>query len=265
MQMNRSLGYIMFMAGLGMLLISFVFPMVIVVVDNTPPAWRILHPSTATGTALIELVAYVKDPESGIQSVTCNVAGTTHSLSYVLTDSIFKDEKWYKDIPDITATGSYPFEWVITNKAGLTTTVTGTYTIYTGLQGKWYVNNIELTDPTQTIYSTSTTVNFKFVKTAGVEDSKILCSVWEGTTQLLSLPNTATSTWIGSYTFTAGSHTLALKAYDGTTTVTMSVIGMQIGTTTPQLPQLNTLQILGLASTGIGLLLIFTGRKKGGG
>ena len=263
--MNRSLGYIMFMAGMFMLLVSFVFPMVTVVVDNTPPAWRILHPSTATGTALTELVAYVKDPESDIQSVTCKVAGTTHSLSYVLTDSFFKDEKWYKDIPDIMPSGSYSFEWTITNKAGLTTTVSGIYTIYTGLQGKWYVNNVEITSTSQTVYATSTTVSFKFAKTAGIADSSITCTVTEGASTLVTLTNSAVATWTGNYTFSAGTHTLELKASDGTQTVTMSVIGMQIGPTTPKLPQLNTLQILGLASTGIGLLLIFTGRRKSGG
>ena len=101
-------------------------------IDITPPAVRLIHPSTATGGALTELVAYVKDPESGIQSVTCTVAGTTHSLSYVSTDPFFKDEKWYLDITDITTPGVYSYSWTITNKAGLVTTRMGTYTITDG-------------------------------------------------------------------------------------------------------------------------------------
>ena len=104
-------------------------------------------------------------------------------------------------------------------------------------------------------------MSFKFVKTAGVADSSITCTVWEGTTQLLTLTNSAMSTWTGSYTFTLGKHTLDLKASDGTQTVTMSVIGLQVGPESFQLPQVNMLQILGLASIAIGTLLVFTGKK----
>jgi len=259
--MQKTLGWIMLLAGVFILFVGYAFPMVTVVMDTTPPAVRFIHPSTATGTALTELVAYVKDPESGIESVTCSIQGIYRYLAYVSTNPFFKDEKWYLDITDITTPGDYPYSWTITNKAGLSTILGGTYTIYTALQGKWYVNDVEITSPAQTVYATSKTVSFKFVKTAGVADSSITCMVWEGTTQLLTLTNSATSTWTGSYTFTLGKHTLDLKASDGTQTVTMSVIGLQVGPEGFQLPQVNMLQILSLASIAIGTLLVFTGKK----
>jgi hypothetical protein len=227
----KMLSLLLIAIGVVFLVVGTVYPLVTVVVDTTPPAVRLVYPSTATGTSLTELVAYVKDPESGIQSVTCVIQNLVpaYALSYVSNDPIFNDEKWYKDIPDITTAGTYSYSWAITNKAGLVTTLTGTYTIYTALQGKWYVNDIEITSSTQTVYTTSATVNFKFAKTAGVADSSITCTVWEGTAQLLTLTPLAGSMWSGSYTFANGQHTLNLKASDGTQTITMSVIGLQVG------------------------------------
>ena len=72
-------------------------------------------------------------------------------------------------------------------------------------------------------------MNFKFVKTSGLADSSITCSVYEGATKLCDLSNTATSTWTGSYTITAGSHVVSLKAFDGTTTITMGIVNLSFG------------------------------------
>jgi hypothetical protein len=108
-------------------------------------------------------------------------------------------------------------------------------------------------------------VSFKFVKTTGVADSSITCTVVEAVAggMSLTLANSAASTWTGSYTFALGTHTLTLKAYDGTQTVTMSVIGMQIGGVGGfELPQFNILHISGLASAGLGGLLIVTSKKR---
>jgi len=44
-------------------------------------------------------------------------------------------------------------------------------------------------------------------------------------------------------------------------TITMSIFDMQVGPESFQLPQVNMLQIFGLASIAIGTLLVFTGKK----
>lgn len=266
---QKTLGLTIFVIGLSLLFTGFAFSMVVVVVDTTPPAVRLIHPSTATGGAITELVAYVKDPESGMQTVKCVVAGTTYTLSFVSIDSLFNDEKWYTGLlVPISTPGPCAYSWAITNKAGLVTTLAGTYTIYTGLAGKWYVNGIEITSATQTVYATSTTVDFKFTKTAGIADSFITCTVWEGINKLATLTGIAGSMWVGSYVFPVGRHTLELRATDGTQTVTMAVIGMQIGSGGFELPQLNLSQIytlvsmgIGLPLMGIGLALMFMGKK----
>jgi hypothetical protein len=266
--MQKTLGWTMLLVGIFILFASYAFPMATVVVDTTPPVITLLIPPTpGTGNMIAYLEAHVIDQESGISTVQCKIQGlpwgyTTYDLAYKQTiDPTTGEQRWYADIEDITTPGDYPLTWTVKNNAGLTTTVSGTFTVYTAIQGKWYVNNVEITDPTQTIYTTNPTVSFKFVKSAGISDSSITCAVWKGSTKLFDLTNSASGTWTGSYTFANGRHDLSLKASDGINTVTMSIIGLQVGAEGFQMPQLNTLQMLGLASSGIGLLLIFTGKK----
>ena len=258
MRMNQSLGYIMFLAGMFMLLGSFMFPMVTVVLDTTPPVFSTLQSDNGqTYSALTKIVCYVEDVESGIKSVTCTIDGTSYVLNK-LSDICFT-----KDIAAVSV-GSHSFSYLATNNADLTSTKSGSFNIYTELQGKWYINNVEITSPDQTVYFTTTSLTFKWVTTVGVCQT---CKVsWSGpeTSSFDSLcPSSGTWTY-GPRGFIVGKYSMTLTATDVKgKTIIMSVIGMQIGPITPKLPQLNTLQILGLASTGIGLLLIFTGRRKG--
>jgi len=120
------------------------------------------------------LNAWVGDPETDVVSVTCTINGQTYTLRkspitpYAIADT-GGYALWEYDIPDITTGGTYSFTFKAKNKAGLTAEYSGTFTIYTALQGNWYINNQPITSPTQTIYATSPTVSFKFQKTAGVE------------------------------------------------------------------------------------------------
>ena len=258
MKMYRMSGLVLLAVGISLLFIGFLVPIAILIADDTPPAVRLIHPSTATGSSLTELVAYVKDPESGIESVTCSIQGIYRHLAYVSTDPFFKDEKWYLDIADITTPGNYPYAWTIMNKAGLTTTLSGTYTIYTALQGKWYINDIEITSPTQEVYSTSLTVSFKFVKTAGIADSSITCTLKESGTTLLTLTNSAANTWTGSYKFARGKHTLSLEAYDGTNTIVMSLFDFSMQTEEPWIGWnlYDIAKAVGAMMSTVGLVLV---------
>jgi SagB-type dehydrogenase family enzyme len=98
------------------------------------------------------------------------------------------------------------------------------------LQGNWYVNDVLITDETQVFNSQSTTVSFKFVKTAGGADTDVSATVRKDTQKLATLQLTAAGTWTGTYTFpTQGRHTLTLQATDGTSTVSMSTFTIDIG------------------------------------
>jgi len=270
--MLKSLGWIMLLVGMFMLFIGFAVPMVSVVVDTTPPVIVSTVPvDGATIPKINSISAQLRDLDSGILTAGAYLYNPSGGLImlYALTrtSGTEYDGTYSVSFSEIATPGNnYKIYFVVKNKAGLAVDKNVYFNIYVALQGTWYVNDVEITSLSQTVYATSTTVNFKFVKTAGVADSSITCTVWEGSTQLLALANSATSMWTGSYTFANGQHTLSLKASDGTQTVTMSVIGLQIGPfdgrgISDYLPQLNMLQIFGLVSTAIGALLIFTGKK----
>ena len=285
MQMNRSFGYIMFLAGAFILLLGSVFPMVIVKIpDTTPPYWNTatdgsiaLSPKQGdVVTANPSIYAGVSDPESGVVSVVATIDSTAYNLA--MSTGTAQNGAWVYTVALSLSVGSHTIKYVATNGAGLTVTAygggtggNGAFTVYTALAGNWYVNDVLITSATQVITATSATVAFKFVKAAGVADSSITAFVKEGSITLVTLtvgtgaaPSGPAGTWTGSYTFSYGTHTLALEAYDGTSTITMSIIGLQFGSTNTnfELPQLNLLQILGLASTSAGLLLLFIQRRR---
>ena len=268
--MQKSLGWIMLLAGMALLLVGFAFPMVVLYSDNTPPTWIIASDGSIalaprdgdTLQSCNKILAGVNDPETDVASVIAWIDGVQYDIPWLSPPCIgtIKSGVWQRSIPAV-AEGTHTIKYTATNKAGLSTTYTGSFKVYTALQGKWYVNDVEITSPTQEVYSASLSVSFKFVKTTGIADASITCTAWEGTTKILTLTNTAANTWMGSYTFTAGKHTLNLKASDGTGIIEMNIFDFYTGEKPFVLPTLNMLQILGLASAGIGLVLIFMGKK----
>lgn len=223
------------------------YPMITLnVPDTTPPVWLTASDGTLalfpkSGNVISAtlgssaggcLTAGVADPESGVTSVVCtidNAASYTLALGWGTAYSGI----WYNRATITLSSGLHTIKYVATNGAGLTLTYPtsgdATFTVYMALTGSWYVNDILITGATQVINVTSATVTFKFVKTVGAADSLITATVKEGATTLVTLTNTATATWAGSYTFTYGRHTLSLTASDGTTSVTMSMFNINFG------------------------------------
>ena len=258
--------------GIALLAVSIIHPLVTLVVDNTPPKIEETLPSNGgVYTSLTKIVAYVYDYESGVKSVTCVIDGVSYNLYRSTIQPLAvaqmdsgSGEYWERTV-SITTPGTHTFEFTATNKAGLSSKVSGTFTIYTDLQGKWYINDQEITSSSQTIYSTSLTVTFKFVKTAGIDDSYISCWVEEGGTKILTLTLTDSSkhVWTGVYTFKPGTHTLTLKVSDGRKTLTLSIVNLTIPeatpTTTPgatfKLTTQQTVMLLGGLLVAVGLLL----------
>jgi len=256
--MQKSLGWIMLCAGMFMLFVSIAFPMVTVVLDTTAPVFSTVQPDNGkTYTSLTKIICYVEDVESGMKSVTCTIDGTVYTLDK-LSEIVFT-----KDIPAVPA-GSHTFTYTATNNVGLTSTKSGTFNIYTELQGKWYINDVEITSPDQTVYFTTLSLTFKWTTTVGV--CKTCKIAWSGpeTSSFESLcPSSGTWSY-GPRGFMAGKYSMTLTATDDKgKTIVMNVFSLQVGET-PFDGQgiLNMLQIFGLASTGIGLVLVFTGKTQ---
>jgi len=223
---------------LALLFIGFIYPMATLIVDNTPPYFGSTSPTIGTEGAytynspLTTVWAIVNDDESGVDMVIFywRVKGTSEYNFITLT--LGSNGVWSASV-NIAGTGTvYEGYFEATNKAGLKQRypMSGypnyfTVGVYIAPAGKWYINNQEITSTNQIVYSTSLTVSFKFVKTAGTVD---VCAISEGGQQILALVQSG-DTWTGSYTFTVGKHTLALQVSDGTTAVTMSVLDLQVG------------------------------------
>jgi len=252
---------------LGVLLLSVgvAYPLVVLYVDTSAPTIVETSPSPDSTLASVDkILAHVVDDVSGVKTVVV-------AVYYYRTDvgnwelkgtggaSLTSGDKmngwWtYTLSTALTSPGDYGVSMRADDYAGNSAQKSFYFKIYTALQGKWYVAGVEITSSSQEIYVNTATVSFKFVKTAGVADQYIACEVWEGTAKLLTMPNTAAGTWEGSYTFTAGKHTITLKAYDGTTTITYSIVGLEIpGAPTPTITitQQQALILAGIACLAI--------------
>jgi hypothetical protein len=218
--------------GIALLALGAIYPLVTLVVDTTPPVVGTTVPSNgAVYQRVDKLTVYCYDTESGIASVTTVIDSIPCTLSYISKEPQSPYEIWqFTPSTPITLPKTYSFTTTVKNKADLTTTVSGTFTIYTQFQGNWYINDQQITNTSQTIYSSTATVSFKFQKTVGVDDSYISCWVEEGGTKILTLTLTDITNhiWTGTYTFTPGTHNLAIKANDGTTTITYSIVSLTI-------------------------------------
>jgi len=230
---TKMLSTLLLIAGVTLLVLGYFEPqirasLVTVVTDETPPVWWsdyfIPADGAVYGSPVTSIEAGADDWESGVVSVVATIDTSPHSLT--LLYGAPQSGLWHYDLATPITSGQHSITFVATNGVGLQAIHTGSFSFSAALQGTWYVNGVEITSSTQTVTSSSLTVNFTFSKSSG---SVLTCSVAEGGTSLLTLTSTDSLTWRGSYTFTGGAHTLALKASDGTTSVIMAVLSVNFG------------------------------------
>ena len=226
--------------------------------DDTPPNWAETIPYNGLVAAppLVAIQAHVIDDESPVTSVNFTVGligssegNTTYPMGLKIGDP--QDGVWMTSVP-LDTVGDYYFMFTATNTVGLTSSLQGTFTIYDGLDGDWYINDQLVEDATEYVGSTSRTVLFRFEKTKGLSDNET--SVWvnwvssdnQGT---IPLEYQGNSVWTSEYTFpTSTDYQLHLMASDKVQNVTFAVITLQIGyheqpepnptpTPTPTLPE----------------------------
>jgi hypothetical protein len=241
------------------------------IMDTSPPVISATTPANGiTYVSIPQVNCTCTDPESGISEVSLQIDANTADLMSVTGNTYYAttSASW----GTANTAGSHSFTFTVTNGNGLQTVVSGTYAIYTGMTGAWTVNGISITSPTQVLRLTTLTLSFSFTKTAGsAPDSAVSATVsWTGpATGSLTLSNTASHQWTGSYTFTTGgSYTVTLRAYDGTTTITFAILDAGLQISTISFPSLLLVQYIGIMFAAIGsagtvgtAIYVYTKRK----
>lgn len=260
-KMASLVGIVLLIVGFVLVGISLAYsPMVTAIIDTSPPILMTQPSSGQTYSTLTLFSMRATDWESGIDENSAYFQLDGGSWQRMLPTGVSPDHPHVINFEQSVGTlsaGQHTFGFKAKNQNGLETSVTGMFSIYSALEGKWYINDIEIVDPTQIIRLTTMTLDFKFVKTKGVEDKSITCTVeWSGpTSDGITLTNTARSTWTGSHTFTkGGEYSITLKASDGTNSVIMNVFGLQLPTT--EVDMKLPMAIGGVVMIGIGLTIV---------
>jgi len=231
---RQTLSTLLLVAGVALLVLGYFEPQIkagflTVLTDDTPPVFMVdsLSPKDGSvyGSPLTTIQGRVDDLESNVMSVLGTIDGTAHLMHIVVGTP--HSAIWAATLATPITSGQHTITYVATNEVGLQATYTGSFSFSMVIQGKWYVNGIEITSSTQTVYSSSLTVNFTFSRSSG--PTTITCTVKEGSTPILTLTSTDSMTWRGSYTFTGGAHTLTLTASDGTTSIIMAMVSVDFG------------------------------------
>jgi len=206
----------------GILFIGLGFTMSTVVIDLTAPVASASTPSDgATYSTLDEVSVYLVDPEAGVRFVSYT---DTSGIDAVLISTEAENPGGHDGLwtsPTVSpAAGLYSFTFSFDDYTLHADIIEGAYRIYSELLGNWYIDD-QVVTPASIVKSPDSTIDVKFIKTAGVEDSEITCTfeVDDGPGNVgdsFELGNTAANTWTGTFTFAQeGTYSITMTASDG--------------------------------------------------
>jgi hypothetical protein len=242
-------------------------PLVTVYIDDTPPVLNPITPTDATTYAtLTEVSAEIYDPESYLDSRNYPIV-YLDGISYLMISKGDNIWAYHAFSYSHKRPGTHTFKFEATNRLGLTTEVSGTYYIYEGLNGTWFINGIVIHSSVQTIKLTTRTLAFQFEKTQGLNDDLITCIVdWDKTGNpeqgSMTLENSAEGIWTGTRTFVGGQYAVDLLATDGFGSITMTLYGVGVNNNIVLPTFEEFLMFIGTALIVVGFLMHFRKRKR---
>ena len=277
--MQKTLGWIMLLVGMALLLVGSTSTFATVIYETPTltiypsfPSGTQDSPTLLKGGTWYDIEAYLTVLDVGSLTVkTVTITGTDYSKVVPLTwvhrsdyDKIHSG--WTAPVlPDETL---LTFQWHVETDKGYKANATS-YGKIGGPVGKFYINGQEANiDSVFSVSSPTLTFNFKATK-----HGDLIVLAWIAikcdspvVDDQVTLTETTTDTeWTGTFTLPSrGTYTiLGYINYGGKTYRLMSVFSNFDSEFQPTSEgfKLNMLQILGFASTGIGILLVFTGKK----
>jgi hypothetical protein len=206
----------------------------------------------------------VADPESGVVAVGAIVDGTLAGrVTLSLTSGDAYSGHWTGAIPAALlplSVGQHTIYFTAANGVDATCRYPATdvarFTIVSNqaLTGNWYIENTLITSSSQTLYFQKLALAFKFTPTVIVDPAKIACIVKEGASELFVLTyNTVQNAWIGTYTFSGGSHTLSLQVSDGANPpITFATLSINFGSAPFPVSASQMIMVAGVGLAGVG-------------
>ena len=276
--MQKILGWIMLLVGMALLLVGFASPFA-TVIYATPtltiypsfPGGTQATPTLLRGGSSYTIEAYLTILDVGSLTIKqVDITDTGFTQTVPLTWASTKDYDVIRAVwtaPVLPDGTTLAFKWYVKTDKNYEATAYS-YAKIGGPVGKFYINGLEANiDSVFTVSSPTLTFSFK-----ATQQGDLIASVWilvkcdtPYVDQNVPMTETTADTeWTGTYTLPSrGTYTiLGYISYGGKSYRLMNVfanLGVSEGF---GLPKINTLQILGLASAGIGLVLVLFGKPR---
>jgi len=214
--------------------------LITIVIDSAPPQRVSSTPENNQMYSSLPTVSIqLTDAGSGVSEVLYSDTGGNIELA--LTSGDIHNGLWMGDHSNPPQSGTHSFTFTFYDSANPINkgTYSGSYMIYSQLQGVWYVKESSKGDTawqevtsTSTVYLSEQSIDFRFEKTAGIDDAQIACTmkITSGGTGSTTLTNVATGEWSGTYDFQEdGTYVVEMKADDGQGTPVLATL-VNIGT-----------------------------------
>lgn len=243
-KLRARIGPIILILGLAMLITGFALGMVTVTVDTSPPAilendYYGATPMDGASYDILGIInCWVYEPNTALTEVKCVIDSIEYVLSYHQSGGTMGGFKNYRCSPSpddaCNVEGTHSFRFVAVNELGLKGERSGSYAIQGVLNGNWFLNDIEITSPTQELKFATHTLTARFDVLSGVVyTAKVEYSGPEDGTLLLT--EVSVNRWEATKTFQSGTYSMTFSANDNKGgLIQFSVFGMELGDfTTP--------------------------------